>query len=102
MAVVEPCLDVPGRIMCSNLHVEICGPVQVGDRHDAMHDSFERSEPVVKLIVETLGAQPVRFVRKRQQHVGPSANPPTLISWAQTLRCGPAAQYDPWELPCRV
>ena len=58
MAVVEPRLDVSGRSISSNMHVEVRRSVQVGGKDDAVHDSFERSEPVVKLIVETLGAQP--------------------------------------------
>ena len=58
MAVVEPGLDVSGSHVCGRMDVEVSGSVQVGDRDDAMHDSFERGEPVVELIVETLGAQP--------------------------------------------
>ena len=58
MVIVDPGLHVSGRRMCSHMHVEVSRSVQVGDGNDAMHDSFERSEPVVELIVETLGAQP--------------------------------------------
>ena len=57
VVVVEPDLDTPCHSMRCNMQVEVCCSVWERAGNDALHDSFEGREPVVKGKVEWLRAK---------------------------------------------